>query len=80
MLHIQDISKLCHGRNPLFRQRIETLISQLKGQLSPNVIFAKLFEGLAAGILPEITALPLIQYLNFFAFHQSMNLIKTNLF
>jgi hypothetical protein len=32
------------------------------------------------GILLEITALTLIQYLNFFAFQRSMNLIKTHLF
>jgi hypothetical protein len=42
------------------RKRIETLISQLKGQFSLNIDFAKLFEELSAGILSEITALPLI--------------------
>jgi len=50
------------------RKRIETLISQQKGQFSLNVDFAGLFEGLAVRILPEITALPLIQYLKFFVF------------
>jgi len=35
----------------------------LEWLFSPNVDFAKLFEGLAVRILSKITALPLIQYL-----------------
>jgi len=47
------------------RKRIETLISQLYGQFKMNENFAKTFEGLVARIMAKITAITMIQYLNF---------------
>jgi len=58
------------------RKRIETPVAQIKGQFSLNVNFAELFEVLAVRIRSKITALTLIQYLNFFVFQRSMNIIK----
>jgi hypothetical protein len=46
------------------RKRIETLISQLNGQFSLNINFAKTFDGLVTRILSKITAITMIQYLN----------------
>jgi len=55
------------------RKRIETLISQLDGQFSMNINFAKTFQGLATRIISKITALTMIQFLNLFVFHRKMN-------
>jgi hypothetical protein len=60
------------------RKRIETLISQLDGQFSMNINFAKTFEGLTTRIISKITALTMIQYLNLFVFNRKLNNIKTN--
>lgn len=48
------------------RKRIETAISQLGGQFSININFAKIFLGLATRIASKITSFTMIQYLNFF--------------
>lgn len=61
------------------RKRIETNISQLNGQFSININFAKTFQGLATRILSKITSFTMIQYLNFFVFKRSLNKIKVNL-
>ena len=61
------------------RKRIETLFSQLAGQFSLNINFAKTFQGLAVGIISKITALTMIQYLNLFVFNRSINNIKVNI-
>jgi len=60
------------------RKRIETLISQLAGQFSMNINFAKTFDGLITRILSKITALTVIQYLNLFVFNRKLNGIKIN--
>jgi len=61
------------------RKRIETNISQLCGQFSLQINFAKTFRGLATRILSKITAFTLVQFLNFFVFKRSLNKIKINL-
>jgi hypothetical protein len=61
------------------RKRIETLISQLDGQFSMNINFAKTFEGMATRILSKITAITVIQYLNLFVFNRNINNLKINL-
>ena len=50
------------------RKRIETNISQLCGQFTININFAKTFQGLATRIVSKITSFTMIQYLNFFVF------------
>jgi hypothetical protein len=62
------------------RKRIETLFSQLDGQFSMNINFAKSFEGLLTRIISKLTALTIIQYLNLFVFNRKLNFIKINLF
>lgn len=47
------------------RKRIETNISQLCGQFTINVNYAKTFQGLATRIVSKITSFTMIQYLNF---------------
>jgi len=61
------------------RKRIETLVSQLDGQFSMNINFAKTFDGLVTRILSKITALTMIQYLNLFVFNRKLNAIKINI-
>ena len=61
------------------RKRIETLLSQLNGQFSLNINFAKSFEGLATRIISKITALTMIQYLNMFVLNRKLNKIKINI-
>ena len=61
------------------RKRIETNISQLCGQFTININFAKTFQGLATRIVSKITSFTMIQYLNFFVFKRSMNKLKINL-
>ena len=61
------------------RKRIETNISQLCGQFTINVNFAKTFQGLATRIVSKITSFTMIQYLNFFVFKRSLNKLKVNL-
>ena len=61
------------------RKRIETNISQLCGQFSININFAKTFQGLATRIVSKITSFTMIQYLNFFVFKRSLNKLKINL-
>ncbi|MDR2064974.1 MAG: IS982 family transposase, partial [Prevotellaceae bacterium] len=61
------------------RKRIETLFSQLDGQFSMNVNFAKIFYGLAARTIPKITDLTMSQYLNLFVFNRPLNIIKCNI-
>ena len=58
------------------RKRIETLISQLDGQFSMNINFAKTFDGLATRIVSKITALTMIQFFNLFVFERNINNIK----
>ena len=55
------------------RKRIETLISQLDGQFSMNINFAKTFDGLATRIISKIT---MIQFINLFVFQRNLNNIK----
>ena len=61
------------------RKRIETNISQLCGQFTININFAKTFQGLATRIVSKITFFTKIQYLNFFVFKRSLNKLKINL-
>ena len=61
------------------RKRIETNISQLCGQFTININFAKTFQGLATRIVSKITSFTMIQYLNFFVFKRSLNKLKANL-
>jgi len=61
------------------RKRIETLISQLNGQFSMNINFAKTFEGFIARMLAKITAITMIQFLNLFVFQRNINNIKVNI-
>lgn len=61
------------------RKRIETNISQLCGQFTININFAKTFKGLATRIVSKITSFTMIQYLNFFIFKRSLNKLKINL-
>ena len=61
------------------RKRIETLISQLDGQFSMNVNFAKTFDGFATRILSKITTITIVQYINFFLYNRNLNNIKINL-
>lgn len=61
------------------RKRIETNISQLCGQFTININFAKTFQGLATRILSKITSFTMIQYLNLFVFKRSLNKLKINL-
>jgi hypothetical protein len=44
-----------------------------------NINFAKSFSGLAARIVPKITSLTMIQYLNLFVFKRNQNNLKVNL-
>ncbi len=67
------------GIRSKIRKRIETNISQLNGQFTININFAKTFQGLATRILSKITAFTMIQYLNFFVFKRSINKLKINL-
>ena len=73
--HQNEFSKVKRRK----RKRIETLLSQLQGQFSLNINFAKTFEGLATRIISKITALTMIQYLNLFVFNRKLNAIKINL-
>lgn len=61
------------------RKRVETLISQIDGQFSMNVNYAKTFGGLTTGIISKVAALTIIQYLNLFAFKRNINNIKVNI-
>ena len=61
------------------RKRIETNISQLCGQFTINVNFAKTFQGLATRIVSKITSFTMIQYLIFFVIKRSLNKLKVNL-
>ena len=61
------------------RKRIETNISQLCGQFTININFAKTFQGLATRIVSKITYFTMIQYLNFFVLKRSLNKLKINL-
>ena len=61
------------------RKRIETLVSQLDGQFSMNIYFAKTFDGLVTRIISKITAVTMIQYLNIFVFNRKVNAIKINI-
>ena len=61
------------------RKRVETNISQLCGQLTININFAKTFQGLATRIVSKITYFTMIQYLNFFVLKRSLNKLKINL-
>ena len=74
--HQNEFSKVKRRK----RKRIETLLSQLQGQFSLNINFAKTFEGLATRIISKITALTMIQYLNLFVFNRKLNAIKINLY
>ena len=61
------------------RKRIETLFSQLCDQFMIRRNYAKSFDGFKTRILSKITALTIIQYLNFFVFDREINKIKVNL-
>lgn len=58
---------------------IETRISQLEGQFTLKMNYAKSFQGLITRILSKITALTTIQYLNQFVFHKNIGNLKVNL-
>lgn len=61
------------------RKRIETAFSQLAGQFTITVNFAKTFQGLATRIASKIASFTMIQYLNFFLLKRSLNKLKMNL-
>lgn len=61
------------------RKMIETRISQLEGQFTLKMNYAKSFQGLITRILSKITALTTIQYLNQFVFHKNIGNLKVNL-
>lgn len=61
------------------RKRIETLFSQLCDQFMIRRNYAKSFQGFKTRVLSKITALTVIQYLNFFVFKRNINNIKINL-
>ena len=65
-------------RKRKIRKRIETLISQLDGQFSMNINFAKTLGGFATRILSKITAITLIQLLNM-ENNRNINNIKINI-
>lgn len=56
------------------RKRIETLFSQLCDQFMIRKNYAKSLAGFKARILYKITALTVIQYLNYFVFNRNINL------
>ena len=61
------------------RKRIETLFSQLCDQFMIRRNYAKSFDGFKTRILSKITALTVIQYLNYFVLNRNLNNIKINL-
>ena len=73
-----DFVKFSYTKSKI-RKRIETAFSQLAGQFTINVNFAKSFQGLATRIASKITSFTMIQYLNFFVFKRSINKTKINL-
>lgn len=58
------------------RKRIETLFSQLCDQFMIRRNYAKSFEGFRTRILSKITAMTLIQYLNYFEFNRPIGNLK----
>ena len=74
----QDFVKFSYTKAKI-RKRIETAFSQLAGQFTINVNFAKTFQGLATRIASKIVSFTMIQYLNFFVFKRSLNKTKINL-
>jgi hypothetical protein len=74
----QDFVKFSYTKSKI-RKRIETAFSQLAGQFTINVNYAKSFQGLATRIASKISAFTMIQYLNFFILKRSLNKIKINL-
>ena len=65
-----DFVKFSYTKSKI-RKRIETAFSQLAGQFTINVNFAKSFQGLATRIASKITSFTMIQYLNFFVFKRN---------
>lgn len=74
----QDFEKFPYTKSKI-RKRIETAFSQLAGQFTININFAKSFQGLATRIASKIASFTMIQYLNFFVFKRSLNKTKINL-
>ena len=74
----QDFVKFSYTRSKI-RKRIETAFSQLAGQFTININFAKSFQGLATRIVSKIASFTMIQYLNFFVLKRSLNKTKINL-
>ena len=62
------------------RKRIETLFSQLCDQFMIRRNYAKTFQGFKTRILPKITAMTIIQYINHFIFNRNLNNLKVNIF
>ncbi len=58
------------------RKRLETLFSQLCDQFMIRRNYAKKFEGFRTRILSKITALTVIQFINYFVINRSINKIK----
>jgi hypothetical protein len=58
------------------RKRLETLFSQLCDQFMIRRNYAKNFEGFRTRILSKITALTVIQYINYFMLDRPINNIK----
>jgi len=58
------------------RKRLETLFSQLCDQFMIRRNYARKFDGFRTRILSKITALTVIQYINYFELNRSINKIK----
>jgi hypothetical protein len=58
------------------RKRLETLFSQLCDQFMIRRNYARKFDGFRTRILSKITALTIIQYINYFVLNRSINKIK----
>ncbi len=61
------------------RKRIETLFSQLCDQFMIRRNYAKSFNGFKTRILSKITALTVVQYINYFIFNRNINNLKINI-
>jgi len=61
------------------RKRVETLFSQLDGQFTMAINYAKTIWGLYARILTKITAVTIIQNINLKELNNNINNLKVNL-
>lgn len=62
------------------RKRLETLFSQLCDQFLIRRNYAKTFAGFKTRVLSKITALTIVQFINYFILHRPINQIKHPIF